>query len=113
MANRLNPLRTAIVVRLLLDGAGLREVSERSGVHRSAVTRIAGQLDTFDPSLGPCMLARRRARIVTTSGREILHEQLVLALVKRAAIEAAGENHASGESEGANGGEQHAQGRAD
>ena len=63
MANNLKPLRTAIVVRLLLDGATLRNVTERSGVHRSAVTRIAAQLDAFDPALGPCMLARRRASI--------------------------------------------------
>lgn len=92
MANHLKPLRVAIVVQLLLSGAGQREAAARAGVHRSAVVRIEGQLAEWlhsDRAIDPALRALARAvRLRTESGRSVLHEEVLLGLIKRAAVEA-------------------------
>lgn len=93
MARHLPTLATIAVVRLLLAEVPEREAARRTGVARMTVARIGAQLEAGGLAF---VLARRTARRIRTIitggggavlgiGREITHEELLLALVRRAA----------------------------
>ena len=85
MANHLAPARTLSVAVLLLDGATVREASDRSSVNREAVTRIKRALDVDAPvPLGPLPRSRRSLR--SASGAPLEHSDLLRRLVRHAAI---------------------------
>jgi len=87
VARRLEPVRALAVVRLVLAGVTAREAARRTGVSREAATNIQRQLDRGDLSI-VLALRRRTPRIRTNEGRPLSHEELLLALVRRAAVEA-------------------------
>ena len=101
VANYLAPARALLAVRLLMSGASQREASDVAGVNRSAVKRIQSALEAGQLAHVVQGLSKRRIMTVCrlpwsrNRSREVTHEELVIALVKRAAVDVASEvnNH--------------------
>lgn len=81
MARTLPTLKALAAVRLLLAEVPEREVARRTGVARMTVRRLGAQLESGGLAF---VVARRTAmRIQTFMGRELTHEELLLALVRK------------------------------
>lgn len=85
MARHFDALSTLLIVRLLSEGASEREAAERAKAGRAKVRRIAAELREGRLTIRKDK-EKKGPRIKTNGGRRLAHEELLIALVKRAAV---------------------------